>query len=338
MAENEAKLQQDTGQRRSPSYPVLTIDDAIVRARKVYEADRRAFATFENVATNMGYGATKKGGRTGRAVAALKQYGLLDERGGQYRISDSAFRILELPDDTPERARLVGEAALRPPVIRKILRHYEGQLPSDATLRSHLVINEGFNPDSARDFIRVVRRTVELVNPSKADYNAGEESDEVAQTNAGGAPLMPPTTTQPGTPQTGLRAATKEEFNRAFASSTASQLHALGIPVPGQGKELRFNISRDSEAQVIFYGPVTQEAIDKLAKLLELQKDTFPTRDELERPRAAIWRNKDHDQPVTITGELGEKDGKRFYAAKETGTGIPEDELEFEDAKAKGAA
>ena len=47
-------------------------------------------------------------------------------------------------------------------------------------------------------------------------------------------------------------------------------------------------------------------------------------------PRKAVWRNKDHDQPVTIIGELGEKDGRRFYAAKETTTGIPDDELEFE--------
>jgi hypothetical protein len=51
-------------------------------------------------------------------------------------------------------------------------------------------------------------------------------------------------------------------------------------------------------------------------------------------PRKAIWRNKDHDQPVTIIAELGEKDGRRYYAVKETTTGIPGDELEFEDANA----
>jgi hypothetical protein len=33
---------------------------------------------------------------------------------------------------------------------------------------------------------------------------------------------------------------------------------------------------------------------------------------------------------VTITGEMGERDGKRFFAAKETNTDIPEDELEFD--------
>jgi hypothetical protein len=53
--------------------------------------------------------------------------------------------------------------------------------------------------------------------------------------------------------------------------------------------------------------------------------------EEEAEPRMAIWRNKDHDQPVTITGELGKKEGKRFCAAKETTTGIPEDELEFNE-------
>lgn len=47
-------------------------------------------------------------------------------------------------------------------------------------------------------------------------------------------------------------------------------------------KRLRFNISRNSEAQVIFTGEVTQEAIEKLAALLALQKDTFPTQAELD--------------------------------------------------------
>jgi hypothetical protein len=45
---------------------------------------------------------------------------------------------------------------------------------------------------------------------------------------------------------------------------------------------MRFNILRDSEAQVIFTGAVTQEGIDRLAKLLELQKDTFPSQAELD--------------------------------------------------------
>ncbi len=96
--------------------------------------------------------------------------------------------------------------------------------------------------------------------------------------------------------------------------------------------------SATSAPLTVIYGDASQEAITKLTALLDLQKDTFPTQKELEAPRLAIWKSKDHDQPVTVTGEMGEKDGRRFYAVKETSTGIPEDELEFQDAKAKGAA
>jgi hypothetical protein len=315
---------------RSPSSPGIPIDDAIDRVRQIYEHDRRAFTTVEAILEHLGY-STRGGlsGTSGRVVSALRQYGLLDEQGGQFRVSDLAFRILHLPEGSDERADLVRQAALTPPIFRNLLTFYQGEIPSDAALRSRLVLHEGFNPDSVEQFIRVFRRTLSIANPSVEDYTAGEEPSETPESQAGGTPQM----------QRPTRSPTKEELNRIFASATAAQLHALGVPVPNAGKELRFNISRDSEAQVIFRGPVTQEAIDKLAKLLELQKDTFPTQAELaSRPRHAIWRNKDHDQPVTIIGELGEKDGRRFYSAKETSTGIPEDELEFHDEQAKGAA
>jgi hypothetical protein len=45
--------------------------------------------------------------------------------------------------------------------------------------------------------------------------------------------------------------------------------------------------------------------------------------------RRAIWRNQDHDQPVTVIGELGEIDGVKYYAITESIAGIPAHELEF---------
>lgn len=318
-----------TRRHRSPSYPAIAIDDALDRVRQVYERDRRAFTSVEAILEHLGYSTRGGGsGTSGRVISALRQYGLLDEQGGQYRVSDLAFRVLNLPEESAERAGLIREAALTPPIFRNLLNFFEGEIPSDATLRGRLVLQEGFNPDSVDQFIRVFRRTISIANPSSEDYTA-EDSSETQEPQTGGTSQM----------QQSTRSPTKEELNKIFASDTAAQLHALGVPVPQSGKELRFNISRDSEAQVIFRGPVTQEAIDKLAKLLELQKDTFPTQAELaSRQRQAIWRNKDHDQPVTVIGEMGERDGRRFYSVKETSTGIPEDELVFQDAQAKGAA
>jgi hypothetical protein len=67
-----------------------------------------------------------------------------------------------------------------------------------------------------------------------------------------------------------------------------------------------------------------REALAKLFKDLEANKKQF---------RKAIWKNAEHDEPVTVTGELGRIDGKRFYSIKESAAGICEDELEFEDQR-----
>ena len=45
-------------------------------------------------------------------------------------------------------------------------------------------------------------------------------------------------------------------------------------------------------------------------------------------PMQAVWRNKDHDIPVTIVGEMGEQNGVKYFKSQ-SGTGIPENELTF---------
>jgi hypothetical protein len=47
-------------------------------------------------------------------------------------------------------------------------------------------------------------------------------------------------------------------------------------------QELSFKIAIDCTARVILKGKATQEAIDKLVALLDLQKDVFPTRASLQ--------------------------------------------------------
>jgi hypothetical protein len=85
---------------------------------------------------------------------------------------------------------------------------------------------------------------------------------------------------QPATPT--LRSATREEFDQTYAPR---QLREGAVPLASatRGNELRFNISRGTQAIVVFTGgDVTQEAIDKLSRMLELQKDTYPTEEDLQ--------------------------------------------------------
>jgi hypothetical protein len=304
---------------RSPNYPKFDLETAITKVGQVYQAEHTHPADREVIARDLGY--TSLNGASMTTIGALNSYELLDSVGDQLKVSEDAVTILELPKGHPERIEALLRRANAPKLFADLQQEFGDSLPSDVNLR-HSLIKRKFLPKGADEAIRVYRETKRFVTAEYQEYSephAGKPEGESKP--AGGKPLQ----------EANLRSANAQELGQIFRHQT---------PPPLQGKELRLNISRDSEAHVIFSGPVTQEAIEKLAKLLELQKDTFPTKDELERPqpRMATWRNKDHDQPVTITGELGEKDGKRFYAAKETGTGIPEDELEFEDVKAKGAA
>lgn len=100
--------------------------------------------------------------------------------------------------------------------------------------------------------------------------------------------------------------------------------------------EFSFPLSfqRDIQATVTISGSGKLKRRDlevlqkKVAVLLEgFEEEEQPSESVI---RLATWKNKDHDQPVTVTGELGERDGKKYYSIRETSTGIPEDELEFE--------
>jgi hypothetical protein len=262
---------------KSPKWPAFTLPEALAKARIIYNHEKRNPTTMEVM---MGHLGLKIGtGSANRALAALRAYGLIDRlAGGNYVVSDRAWRLLVvLTEDSPEREQLMREAAMAPTLFKEIANLYPDELPSDATMRSYLLLNKGFNENSIGRFLEVFKAALAIAKSGGSDYTPADADGDFDED---GEDIQVQQQVSAGTPT--LRGPTKQELSRAFASKTAADLSALGIPVPMEGKELRFNISRDSEAQVIFRGPVTQEAIDKLAKLLDLQKDTFPTQEELD--------------------------------------------------------
>jgi hypothetical protein len=319
MAESEDKVQ-DSGQGRSPMSPMFTIDEAVKRAKMLYDKDKRAWTTFENVAKHIGLTGTKRGGRTGRAVSALRQYGLLEENKGQYRISATGFKIFELPESDPEREKLIRSAALTPSIVKKVLEHHNWELPSDETLRAYLIFTLGFTPDNATDFIKVVRRTSELVKASGEDYNAGESSEgEEAQ-------LPPPPGEKP-------RMQPPQQQQRQPLAGTPPP-----PPKPPAGQRT-YHLYLSPETEGVLYAPsvmtrteyeILKSQIDNTLKVM-MAASVVP--DPQGYPRSATWKNADHDQPVVVIGELGRgTDGQRYFKVLESTTGIPENELEFEAA------
>lgn len=70
--------------------------------------------------------------------------------------------------------------------------------------------------------------------------------------------------------------------------------------------------------------PVATVAPDEISESKELIK------------RSAVWKNKDHDEPVVVTGSLGKgPDGREYLSIEGSATGIPADEVELLEPEAE---
>ena len=116
-------------------------------------------------------------GPANRTLAALRQYGLLEKVGKNYAVSERAWKALILPDEAPERMKLIQEIALRPALFRELLGLYPDGLPSDATLRSYLILNKGFNENTVGQFIKVFKAAIDIAKPFDNGYTADDYSD-----------------------------------------------------------------------------------------------------------------------------------------------------------------
>jgi hypothetical protein len=307
--------------KRSPNFPVTPLEDCINGIKIIYEKDKLAATSAEVLVGHLGY--NKLHGTSRRVLSSLKQLGLLDELPDQrYKVSEFGFKIINSDLNSPNGLELLKEAVLRPNMFRNVIEEYKGDLPSPQTLLSYLVLEKGFTPDGAQTFIKVLRENMEFANITLEDFT--EKSNETSEI-------------QGSSDMTAQQQQQNVQPPHPSVVSSNVTLQAFGLPTPDTKETvLNFKISRKSEARIIFYGEeVTQEAIEALRQILETQKIVYPTKAELEeernQPKPAMWKNKDFDQPVKVTGELGELGGKKFYSVEGSSTGISEDEIEFED-------
>lgn len=165
---------------RSPSYPGIALDEALGRAREVYDHEGRHTAPVSTLLEHWGYGA--KSGQGNVVLAALIKFGLLvDEGSGEgrrARLSGDALRILlDEREDSDERSELIRTAALRPTIHRQLWSKYDGSLPSDPNLRHFLMFEKGFTESGVNEFIGEFRRTASYARLADPDSLTGGDED-----------------------------------------------------------------------------------------------------------------------------------------------------------------
>jgi hypothetical protein len=157
---------------RSPNYPSLPLEEAIQKARVIWEHAKRNPVQTEVVAKYWKYGPKSSGWRL--ALAALKRFGLVEyvgsKKSGEVKLTDLALRILlDVQGSSPERERAIKDAALTPGIYRELWSHWGGNLPSDDTAQTYLTLNKGFNEASVPGFLADFKKTISFAKLGATD-------------------------------------------------------------------------------------------------------------------------------------------------------------------------
>jgi hypothetical protein len=150
----------DQPRKKSPRAPSIALDEAIERALRVYDKEKRHPAPTEVVAQDMGYKSANNGSALS-VLASLRYYGLLERpEDGMLAVAKDVENYQYAPDDSI-RHGLLQKWLRAPTVFDDLLAKYPGEFPSDKTLRFDL-INSGFSPVAAESVIAVFRRSAEF--------------------------------------------------------------------------------------------------------------------------------------------------------------------------------
>lgn len=241
---------------RSPNFPGLTLEKCIEFTKLLYDRYRRSPVAQEVAIKGLGYSPTSGGSL--QLAAALSAYNLIESVGSgpskKIRLSDLAFNIIEdKRQDSPDRDAAIIKAALAPPIFRKIKEDNPYSLPAEDALAHDLKFTYHFNPNSVRSFLNVLTNTF--------SYAKVYEADIIPEDNLGSQEREP-----------------IKGSNMQTQMSSKSSISGSFITLPANKNEseiANYPVGRGVTIKLLASGPVTQESIKKLIKILEINVEDF---------------------------------------------------------------
>ncbi len=146
--------------QRSPGYPIISLKEAIRRAKILWDKDGNNTIRVETVYEHLGYAST--GGYASRIYAALKKFGLIVQKDNDVKLSQEAIDLAIYAPSDSNYIEAIKNIALKPDIYKKIYTEYDGELPSDANIKAKLIKEHKFNPAKVNDFINNFRGTIEF--------------------------------------------------------------------------------------------------------------------------------------------------------------------------------
>ena len=178
---------------RSPAYPGVDLEEALQKAELVRTKGGKNAAHIDTILSYWGH--KPKSGAGMVALSALIKFGLMADGGSggtrTAQLTPVALKILldETPE-SPERLALIREAALAPTIHKELWAKYQGALPSDLTLRTHLRTDRGFQDRGADELITEFRKTLAYARLPESGTMSPSAHNKIQQPE--GEPKMTP--------------------------------------------------------------------------------------------------------------------------------------------------
>ena len=161
--------------QKSPNAPAYSLQECQDDARKIFRVEGQAPLSRESIAEHLGL--ASHSGPFNRKLSSLRQYGLIDPIGKDFRISELFLRIDQTYDET-DRRRALREALGRPAIFQNLLSHYENSgLPSDLNLTNQLLLKYRFTKKNAETVAKAFLDSCRLAGLFQNRYPAFSPSN-----------------------------------------------------------------------------------------------------------------------------------------------------------------
>lgn len=260
MADQE---QMTRKKERSPSFPFISLRRAVERAQSLYENHRREPARLAAIGPSWGYSPKSSG--LIQTVAALKQFGLIEDLGSgeDRKVVLTKLGQTIVADERPgARENALKEAARSPRIIAEYLPKWLPDRPSDAHCVSELHLDRGFTEEAAKAFLRIFDETVSYAN---LDEDAANSPETIAAT---------------------LADDDDDDAPPSWARSRPAVPQADPTPTPRGPRPLneRMQVATDGKTLAVTATLETEGEVEQLVAILTANKALLPKKVEVPEP------------------------------------------------------
>ena len=163
---------------RSPSYPSIPLQEAIDLAKKIHSAVHSSSIDREAAAKEMGFSGLT--GHSGKMLATLNQYGLVEKSGkGDVRVTQRLIDIIHPDPAIPScRSKALLEAARHSDLFDSLM----AQFPNGATenaLKSYLTRN-GYNARALQPAVSSFLETSQFLQQEKLNFSPTDSQETIS--------------------------------------------------------------------------------------------------------------------------------------------------------------